>query len=121
MNSEQLTRHERHQIAMQHCWHAKMAEDIKDFKYATKRYKLAADDLYELARDYIEDKVPYEPTNWVVIRAAAYTNLLAGELDKAEKLAKLGLQICKDGTIITQLRETITMVAEKKKEQNERA
>lgn len=115
MTNEQLSRHERYQVAMQHCWHAKAAEDIKDFKYAEKRYKLAADDLFELSRDYIEDKVPHEPTNWVVIKAAAFTNLLAGELDKAEKLATVGLRIVKDATIITQLRETLTMVREKRK------
>jgi hypothetical protein len=91
-----------HEQAMDFSFHAKQQRGIGDEDSAINLFEKAAA-LESKVADFYIDKPELEPTRSIMIRSAAFLNLKAGLIDKAEKYIFTGLSNPLDISIKEQL------------------
>lgn len=95
-----------HQQAMDFSFKAKQAAIENNHSSAFELFSKAANLESQVAEFYF-DKPEHEPTRSVLIRSAAFLNLKAGLIDKAQKFIFFGLLNCKDELIKSQLNDAL--------------
>ncbi|WP_299123172.1 hypothetical protein [uncultured Winogradskyella sp.] len=95
-----------HQQAMDFSFKAKQAAIENNHSSAFELFTKAANLESQVAEFYF-DKPEHEPTRSVLIRSAAFLNLKAGLIDKAQEFIFFGLLNCKDELIKSQLNDAL--------------
>lgn len=95
-----------HKEAMEYSFKAKQALEEKNFDASIEFYKKSAELESEVAKFYF-DKPELEPTRSIIIRSAAFLNLKAGEIEKAQEFIFFGLLNTKDEIIKQQLNDAL--------------
>lgn len=91
-----------HQQAMEFSFKAKLALQEGNYTLSFELYNQAAN-LESMVAEFYFDKPELEPTRSVVVRSAAFLNLKAGLVEKAQKFIFFGLLNTKDELIKKQL------------------
>jgi len=95
-----------HQKAMEYSFKAKQALSENKYSVAFDFFSKAAQLENEVAEFYF-DKPELEPTRSIIIRSAAFLNLKAGFIEKAQEFIFFGLLNCKDPLIKNQLNNAL--------------
>ncbi|MHB1107627.1 MAG: hypothetical protein ACYCZ2_14825 [Lutibacter sp.] len=95
-----------HQQAMDYSFKAKQASIENNHSAAFELFRKAAELENKVAEFYF-DKPELEPTRSVLIRSAAFLNLKAGLIDKAQEFIFFGLLNSKDELIKSQLNDAL--------------
>ncbi|QLG45301.1 hypothetical protein [Costertonia aggregata] len=95
-----------HQQAMDYSFKAKQAVSENNSDYAFEMFCKAAEIESKVAKFYF-DKPELEPTRSVLIRSAAFLNLKAGLIDKAQEFIFFGLLNVTDKEIKSQLNDAL--------------
>lgn len=95
-----------HQEAMNYSFKAKQAISEDKYDLSFELFGKAAELEDKVAKFYF-DKPEYEPTRSIIIRSAAFLNLKAGLIDKAQEFIFFGLLNISDELIKSQLNEAL--------------
>ncbi len=95
-----------HQKAMDYSFKAKQAASENNHNLSFELFCKAAELESKVAKHYF-DKPELEPTRSVLIRSAAFLNLKAGLIDKAQEFIFYGLLNIKDDLIRSQLNDAL--------------